>query len=152
MVLIVEEERKNAAESDEPAERHCIEPAEPIGFRLPNHHRHVVPPVRIALGSLALSIVTHDEQKDRQTGDDWQSHPPKDVVPSARGRNAWRKKEYQHGADIARCDDSQHQPLMSSWIRTARQRQGHREARPADTKQERNEQQLGITMDAQPPP
>ena len=34
VVLLVEEERKNAAESDEPAERHCIEPAEPIGFRL----------------------------------------------------------------------------------------------------------------------
>jgi len=111
-----------------------------------------MPPVRIALGSPALPIVTHEEHKDRQAGDNRQSHPPKNVVPSARGRNAWRKKENQHGADIARCDDSQHQPLMSGWICTARQRQGHREARPADTKQERNEQQLDITMDTQPPP
>jgi len=119
---------------------------------MPDHHRHVMPPVPIALGSPALPIVTHNVHKDRQGTDTRQNHPPEHVVPSARGRHARRPTENQHGANITRRDDSQHPALMSGWIRPARQRQGHREARSADTEHGGNEQQLGITMDpAQPP-
>jgi hypothetical protein len=123
-VLLVEEEWKNAAESDEPAERHGVQPAEPISLRMPDHHRHVMPPVPLALGSPALPIVTHDEHKDHQGTDKRQNPPPEQVVPSTRGRNARRTKENQHGANITRRDNSQHPALMSGWIRPARQRQG----------------------------